>query len=264
MPTTLTGLLLFVVLLLPGFAYLVGKERAGTERRASPFRETVAVVAASIAAELVVVLIVAPLWTRYVDFDRLVREPGQYWSSSPALLAGWAVGLLLGATVLASATTWPTVRHLPLRVLPERMRNKPQFTYPHPSSVSGWWMLFEHYHRDRPKHVGLMLDDGSFVAGTQLSFNNDASDTPDRDIILVPPITYRAAGEDEARPYPTSMVCVSARRIVAMFVSVVLSTESPTAPEVPEAAEVEPMRLTDLLLSWWRGRRRWRRQHRDE
>lgn len=45
MPTTLTGLLLFVVFLLPGFAYLVGKERNGTERQTSPFRETVAVVA---------------------------------------------------------------------------------------------------------------------------------------------------------------------------------------------------------------------------
>jgi uncharacterized membrane protein len=53
-PTTLTGLLLFVVLLLPGFAYLVGKERHGTERSLSPFRETVAVVAASITSELVV------------------------------------------------------------------------------------------------------------------------------------------------------------------------------------------------------------------
>lgn len=54
MPTTLTGLLLFVVLLLPGFAYLVGKERNGTERRMSPFRETVAIVAASVTCELVV------------------------------------------------------------------------------------------------------------------------------------------------------------------------------------------------------------------
>jgi hypothetical protein len=38
MPTTLTGLLLFAVLLLPGFAYLVGKERAGTERRVADDR----------------------------------------------------------------------------------------------------------------------------------------------------------------------------------------------------------------------------------
>jgi hypothetical protein len=54
MPTTLTGLLIFVVLLLPGFAYLVGKERHGTERHTSPFRETIAVVAASVTSELAV------------------------------------------------------------------------------------------------------------------------------------------------------------------------------------------------------------------
>ena len=54
MPTTLSSLLIFVVLLLPGFAYLVGKERHGTERHTSPFRETVAIVAASVTSELTV------------------------------------------------------------------------------------------------------------------------------------------------------------------------------------------------------------------
>jgi Family of unknown function (DUF6338) len=63
MPTTLTGLLLFVVLLLPGFAYLVGKERNGTERQTSPFRETIAIVAASTTAELAVLALFAiPRW----------------------------------------------------------------------------------------------------------------------------------------------------------------------------------------------------------
>ena len=52
MPTTLTGLLLFVALLLPGFAYLVGKERHGTERRLSPFRETVPWLPASLLSWL--------------------------------------------------------------------------------------------------------------------------------------------------------------------------------------------------------------------
>ena len=47
MPTTLTGLVLFVVLLLPGFAYVTGKERHTTGQRLSHFRETAAVVAAS-------------------------------------------------------------------------------------------------------------------------------------------------------------------------------------------------------------------------
>lgn len=59
MPTTLTGLLLFVVALLPGFAYLVGKERHGTERRLSPFRETVAIFSASAISGIIVLVIFA-------------------------------------------------------------------------------------------------------------------------------------------------------------------------------------------------------------
>jgi hypothetical protein len=46
--------LLFVVLLLPGFAYQVGKERRGIERTTSVLRETAAVVAASVASEIFV------------------------------------------------------------------------------------------------------------------------------------------------------------------------------------------------------------------
>lgn len=239
MPTTLTGLLLFVVLLLPGFAYLVGKERAGTERRASPFRETVAIVAASVAAELAVIVLVAPIWTRHIDFAGLVRAPGTYWRSSPGSLAAWSIALLLAAIVLAYVTTWPVIRRIPSRVLTERLRDKLQFTYPHPSSVSGWWMLFEHYHPDHDRQVGLVIDDGSFVSGTHLSFNNDASDSPDRDIILLAPILYRAAGRDEAELYPVSMVSVSARRIVTMFVTVLPRTDDNGAQTGEAAAPSE-------------------------
>jgi hypothetical protein len=80
-----------VVLLLPGFAYLVGKERAGTERRASPFRETVAIVSASVTSELVVLVLLSPLWSRALDVDKLVSDSGGYWGGywqeRPGLLA---------------------------------------------------------------------------------------------------------------------------------------------------------------------------------
>lgn len=82
MPTTLTGLLLFVVLLLPGFAYLVGKERHGTERKASPFRETIAIVAASVTSEIFVLVLfglIRWLWPSGTpDVVRLVRSPAIY------------------------------------------------------------------------------------------------------------------------------------------------------------------------------------------
>ncbi|WP_405057009.1 DUF6338 family protein [Kribbella sp. NBC_01505] len=233
MPTTFTGLLLFVVLLLPGFAYLVGKERAGTERRASPFRETVAIVAASISAELAVVLISALLWTRHVSLRRLMRDPEGYLDTSPGLLAGWSAGLLLAATALAYLATWPSIRRGLGRITPRVVQAGGHTAYPHPSAVSGWWLMFEHHHPGMTKHVGLQLDDGSAVSGDLLSFNNDASDSGDRDIVLVAPIEYRAAGESDQVAYPTSMVAVPARRIVAMFVTVVEETDDGEAPAVP-------------------------------
>jgi hypothetical protein len=167
MPTTLTGLLLFVVLLLPGFAYLVGKERAGTERRTSPFRETVAVVAASVATELAVIVMFQPLWSRSLDVDLMIADFEAYWRDHPALVFFWALGLLAVATILAYLATRPWVRSPqwvvrlagwldktdphPKWLYPRVVRwLKSMVKYPHPSSVSGWWMLFKHWTDGRP------------------------------------------------------------------------------------------------------------------
>src|SRR5579863_5022619 len=98
MPTTLTGLLLFVALLLPGFAYLVGKERHGTERHTSPFRETVAVVAASVTSELAVLAVFAairavrPSWTP--DIGALIHDGSAYVAAHYRSLAAWGFVML--------------------------------------------------------------------------------------------------------------------------------------------------------------------------
>lgn len=208
MPSTLSGLLLFVALMLPGFAYLVVKERAGTERRTSPFRETVAVVAASVAAELVAFFGSAVLWVELIDVKRLVASPDSYWRAEPLLLAGWAVSLLALATVLAAAAAWPWIRtRLP-------------GDYPHDSTVSAWWMIFAKFDKDADKRVACELDDGSYVEGNLVSYNNNADDIEDRDIILDGPILFRPAGpQQSAEPYDAHVVCISARRIVTMFVT---------------------------------------------
>jgi hypothetical protein len=222
MPTTLTGLVLFVVLLLPGFAYLVGKERHGTERQASPFRETVAIVAASVTSEIVVLglfSIIRWQWPAGTpDVARLLRSPGAYLAGTGtapthyAIVGLWGLGLLIMAMALAYAATVPSVRQvaskLPL-VAP----------YPHESTVSGWWMLFEKWRDKRPVEVGCVLDDGSYVSGTLGSFNTSANDTPERDLILWAPILYRPPGADEPIAYETaSAASVTASRIVTMFV----------------------------------------------
>ena len=218
MPTTLTGLLLFVVLLLPGFAYLVGKERHGTERRLSPFRETVAIVAASVTSELLVLVVFAgirALWpSRTPDVGALIRNGGSYLRSSRMHyenVAIWAICLLAAATLVAYLATVPSIRSISKKITGP---------YPHDSTVSAWWILFERWPRGRDVEVACMLDDGSAIRGRFGSFNTSADDSPDRDLILRKPIFYRPPGE-EARevPYNMSAVCCPARRIVALFVA---------------------------------------------
>lgn len=223
MPTTLTGLLLFVVLLLPGFAYLVGKERHGTERHASPFRETVAIVAASVTSEIFVLTIfwvVRWLWPSGTpDIGRLIRSPGGYLTGTQAapshygIVGIWGLAALVAATIAAYAATVPSVRRA--------VRKVPVIGgYPHDSTVSGWWVLFEKWKGDRAIDVGCVLDDGSYVSGRLASFNTSADDSPDRELLLWPPILYRPPKAREPVVHETAgAASIAASRIVSLFVS---------------------------------------------
>lgn len=244
MPTTLSGLLLFVVLLLPGFAYLVGKERSGTERQASPFRETVAIVAASITSELVVLglfAIVRWQWpTSTPDVGALLNHSGAYWRGHYHQVAAWSIGMLAVAVALAYTATVPAVRR--------RTKWLP-FTepYPHDSTVSAWWILFERWAGNRQIDVGCILDDGSYIRGNLHTFNNSADDSPDRELILRHPISYRPPGDDKDHEYPASAACVNARRIVTMFVTYTDTPQLISSSEEEEepAAEATTVAVQD-------------------
>jgi len=240
MPTTLTGLLLFVVLLLPGFAYLIGKERHGTERRLSPFRETVAIVAASVTSELVVLVVFAiirSLWSSLTpDVGALIRNGGVYLRGNHGshghygTIAAWGVGLLAAASLLAYLATVPKIRRISEKLLGP---------YPHDSTVSAWWILFERWKQNRSIEVICILDDGSSVRGGFASFNTAADDSPDRDLILQSPIYYAPTGEEEEF-YDVSAVCVAARDIVTMFVNYVdapAETSSSSSDEVVQTQD---------------------------
>lgn len=220
MPTTLTGLVLFVVLLLPGFAYVTGKERHTTGQRLSPFRETAAVVAASVSFELIVLVLFAVIRTllpsHTPDVGALIRDGSGYLRGHGrhvghyGQVAIWAAGMLALAAALAYGATLPAMR---------KLANKLTGPYPHQSAVSAWWLLFDSWQEDRDIRVGCVLDDGSYVEGNLGSFSIVADDQPDRDLILSKPIGYRPPGADELSPYESAAVCFSAARIVAMFVS---------------------------------------------
>ncbi|WP_157878062.1 DUF6338 family protein [Streptomyces torulosus] len=204
-PTTLTGLLLFIVLLLPGLAYATIRDRRSAERRLSAFKETGSVVFASVISELFILGIFAitrASWPENTpDVGRLIREGADYAQDHYASLSLWAIGLLVLATLLASFVAWraPSV--------------------PHESIMSAWWLIFERFHRDSDLYVGCVLEDGSFIQGRLASYNKSSDDSPDREIVLVGPLQYRPAGSTDSVEYPAGAVCLSARKMLAMFVS---------------------------------------------
>jgi hypothetical protein len=245
-PTTLTGLLIFVVLLLPGFAYLVGKERYGTERHTSPFRETVAVVAASVTSELIILALftvlrwLRPSWTPNVG--ALIHGGSTYAASHYQSLTAFGLFMLALAVILAYFATVPKVR--------QAFKRMPIIgAYPHDSTVSAWWMMFEKLPRGRDVQVGCILEDGSYVSGLLASFNNSADDSPDRDLVLGAPIRYRPPGTTtDPIPYSSaSVVSIPASRIISTFAGYLPRND-------PEALPLRRRRLPRLNLSLLRRR----------
>lgn len=225
MPSTLSGLVMLVVVLLPGLTYVVVRERNGSALRLSSFRETGAVVFASVIAELVVLglfAIVRGLWPQGTpDVGRLIRQGPDYAQRHYAVLALWAVGLLLAAAALAGLAAWWAG---------DRQ---------HTSVKSSWWILFDQWDQGSIVHVGCVLDDGSFIEGRVAAFNKSSDDSPDRDLILAGPIKYRLPSATESLPYAASAACVAARNITTMFVSYLPAQEAGQAPAA-EGEQVGP------------------------
>src|SRR6266849_4175136 len=139
MPTTLTSLALLVVLLLPGFVYFAGKERHGTERHISPFRETVTIFTASITSEIAVLIVFAIIRTVRPsvtpDVGALIRGGTAYLQDNYRQFALWGIGLLAASVLLAYVATLPRVR----RGMAKLHLAGP---YPHSSAASAWWTAF--------------------------------------------------------------------------------------------------------------------------
>lgn len=224
MPTTITGLALLVVLLLPGLTFATVRDRMGSERRPTPFRETGAVIFCSVLTELVALVIFAILRGLRPDLTpdvgQLVREGSTFARTHYVELAWWAGALLLFACALAAAMA---------AISGSR---------PHASVTSAWWIMFEKWFPGEDPVVGCILEDGSYIEGRKASFNVSSDDLPDRDLVLTEPLKYRAPGASETQEFPWGAVCVSARRIVMLSVSYPLDPEP--AGEVGETQASAP------------------------
>lgn len=213
MPSTLVGLTIFVVLLAPGFCYVLRREQVYPGRKHSVFRETVMLVFAGLASNTVVLALFGLFRTLFPqqtpDVGRLVREPDVYFRESYLPVTWWAVGLILAACALAVvAVDHPDWLHRKMRAGQEDVRH-----------ASAWWIAFEN-HPDRKKKVVCKLTDGSTVEGMLSSYSHESEETSDRELILGPPLAVVEA-DGTRREDAYGGLIVSARSMLYMYVDYV-------------------------------------------
>ncbi|WP_329165389.1 DUF6338 family protein [Streptomyces sp. NBC_01717] len=235
MPSSLLGLVLFVVCLVPGFIYAAARDLHLPERTSSAFRETTRVVLASLALDGIALAVFAVIRTAAPgltpDTGRLVREGWGYVRDDYGRLTLWSCALLVAAAGAALAAA---------RLLPRG---------PGPLSVeSSWWLLFGRYPAltgAKCTYVGCELVDGSYLAGVLKHFAHQAEETGDRELALVAPLEYRPHPGVPSRPLTDhQLVSVSARQIKFLTVTYLDHIPRPGPGLIPgvRAEQDEPTR----------------------
>jgi hypothetical protein len=212
MPTSFVGLLIFVVLLAPGFTFVNRRETRFVPRTSSVLRETAGIVLASLVSNGVVLVVFgivrASLGANTPDVGTLVSEPGRYISDNLGYVSIWAASLLASSTALPPSPVIEAWRRLPDWLQPgwlESLGNPiiyrsawDQLRNLTPSDGAGAvevWLLCE-------------LHDGTILTGRLYSLNPDVEEDADRELVLVAPIERRPPG-GEATGLGVGMVSIS-------------------------------------------------------
>lgn len=239
-PTNTVSLVLFVVLLAPGFLAGVARSRATPSAAQTAFRETVTVIFLSLVAWCFVGLLAAAVrgiapegWTPNVG--ALARNSTQEWQSRNVFLTWWAIGLVVSACVagyfLGRLTSSDSAKSIG------------RWLTPGPTSHHSAWYLTlapdaEYFDSDAstntltpggPTVITLVLDDGSVIIGDVLSFSPNTPENVDRELVLTAPIFIKAGANPELDDELTDGVLVVSNRHIKYF-TVQKFTEPRPAP----------------------------------
>ncbi|MFY1623568.1 DUF6338 family protein [Micromonospora sp. WMMD735] len=239
-PSSLLGLVLFVVLLAPGLVFVLRHEKAVPSGPRSAFRETLRVVFVSVASLSVTMALAAIVrWImpeHTVNIRALVRNPVPFARGHHVQLAWWAFGLMVFATVLAWVAADPRLVRLSQNL--ESTAPLRWITGKEPTDiteVSTWWRaFFEQKKTDGKTIVGVLQDNDSYVQGTLLSWSTGTVDYDKRELILTAPLIYVTA-DGVTHELPVHMIVIAARNIVRLDVTHLLPEGAPQQKSTPEA-----------------------------
>lgn len=255
MPGTLFSLAILVLLLIPGMLFVIQVDNRRPTRDLSALRELIAIAAVGTLCDSIALMLFGTLRICFPkvtpDVGSLVLLGSAYVRLHFVSVVWWIAGLLTFSCGLAYllGRCWPGVAGA---VASGRI-----------TFTSSWWELF-HMHPGTRIYVGCELDDGSYIAGYLLRYSTEADETPDRELSLTIPISYRPQGSTETRALNgVGAVSVRASQMKFMTVSYMQiqnSSDLPTevdadqgqhkAPDTTEAGEdsLQPRELFIALL----------------
>lgn len=221
-PTTITGIVLFLALLLPGFLFITLRERHRPTRKLSALRETGTVLAATSAAYVPIAVLVVVLAVFVPSFRSelaaFLSGPGAYAAAHPFRLALAAVATVAAATVVSGS----------LLSAPRASRFIPS------SGGSAWWSLFD-IDGKVPQEVKVesievtaTLLDGTTIVGTLHSWSRDGDDHPDRALVLQAPLWQQGPKAHEFSQLDAATLTVTAGQIKYLTARYIGSDDQPT------------------------------------
>ncbi|MGO2140015.1 MAG: DUF6338 family protein [Leucobacter sp.] len=201
-PTTITGIVILLLLLLPGFVFVTARERHQPSRKLSALRETSVVIAATTVSYFVPVIVAIGLALAWPGlrstFASLLSSPQEFGADHPFRL----LALIAAFTLLASSVSYFVGSKRMARFIPR-------------AGGSAWWMMFE---EAKPAtsdsiQVSATLSDGTIVTGSLHSWSREAADHQDRELVLGSPIWLQDSNTSEPYADDSHALSISAREI---------------------------------------------------
>ncbi|MDE0267615.1 MAG: DUF6338 family protein [Acidimicrobiaceae bacterium] len=236
MPSTLLSLLVAIYVLIPGYCYYAVRRRAIPTRRVSTIVEAADVMAVAMITNTLTLIAYGIMqsvpWIREhsPSVVHLLRDPGEYLLHSNSRLAYvgvWALGLLIGSSILATAfalNAHPTKKTT--KTTKAGLVQRLQKRYPARVTDASVWdrYFYSETPEDHMVYLECYLHDESYVAGTLARYNPDINDSPDRDLVQSDPLSVIKADRSQlTEPGCDQHVILPARDIKRIIVTYVNS-----------------------------------------